>query len=118
MKQGGTIIFDTRDALTAHADGPPTPETLWLRQLLHGVDVPPLEPIPPDHVVTKTFYLIDGFVGRYENGQTWIESCHRRIPPMARGRRAPAMASRRSSSPRMISPLAGRQTRTATVSTR
>ena len=74
MKQGGTIIFDTRDALTAHTDGPPTPETLWLRQLLHGVDVPPLEPIPPDHVVTKTFYLIDGFAGRYENGQTWIES--------------------------------------------
>jgi hypothetical protein len=77
MKQGGTIIFDTRDALTAHTDGPPTPETLWLRQLLHGVDVPQLEPIPPDHVVTKTFYLIDGFVGRYETGQTWIEA----LPP-------------------------------------
>ena len=78
MKQGGTIIFDTRDALTAHNDGPPTPETLWLRQLLHGVDVPQLEPIPPDHVVTKTFYLIDGFVGRYETGQTWIEA----LPPL------------------------------------
>ncbi|WP_297297381.1 DUF4159 domain-containing protein [uncultured Methylovirgula sp.] len=77
MKQGGTIVFDTRDALTAHPDGPPTPETLWLRQLLHGVDVPQLEPIPPDHVVTKTFYLIDGFVGRYETGQTWIEA----LPP-------------------------------------
>jgi hypothetical protein len=77
MKQGGTIIFDTRDALTAQTDGPPTPETLWLRQLLHGVDVPQLEPIPPDHVVTKTFYLIDGFVGRYETGQTWIEA----LPP-------------------------------------
>ncbi|QAY96180.1 LytTR family transcriptional regulator [Methylovirgula ligni] len=77
MRQGGTIVFDTRDALTAHPEGPPTPEALWLRQLLHGVDVPPLEPIPPDHVVTKTFYLIDGFVGRYENGQTWIES----LPP-------------------------------------
>jgi hypothetical protein len=77
MKQGGTIIFDTRDALTAHAGGPPTPEALWLRQLLNGVDVPELEPIPPDHVVTKTFYLIDGFVGRYEIGQTWIEA----LPP-------------------------------------
>ena len=82
IKQGGTIIFDTRDALTAHTDGPPTPETLWLRQLLHGVDVPQLEPIPPDHVVTKTFYLIDGFVGRYETGQTWIEA----LPPLNPGR--------------------------------
>jgi hypothetical protein len=77
MKQGGTIIFDTRDALSVHSGGPPTPETLWLRQLLDGVDVPELEPVPADHVVTKTFYLIDGFVGRYEIGQTWIEA----LPP-------------------------------------
>ncbi len=77
MKQGGTIIFDTRDALSVHSGGPPTPEAEWLRKLLDGVDVPELEPVPPDHVVTKTFYLIDGFVGRYEIGQTWIEA----LPP-------------------------------------
>ncbi len=77
MKQGGTIIFDTRDALSVHSGGPPTPETQWLRQLLDGVDVPELEPVPADHVVTKTFYLIDEFVGRYEIGQTWIEA----LPP-------------------------------------
>jgi hypothetical protein len=77
MKQGGTIVFDTRDALSVHSGGPPTPEAEWLRQLLNGVDVPELEPIPADHVVTKTFYLIDGFVGRYEIGQTWIEA----LPP-------------------------------------
>src|SRR5579883_2859 len=77
MKQGGTIIFDTRDALSQHQDGPPTPEGQWLRDLLRGVDVPELEPIPSDHVVTKTFYLLDGFVGRYQIGQTWIEA----LPP-------------------------------------
>ncbi|WP_395698268.1 DUF4159 domain-containing protein [Methylocella sp.] len=77
MKQGGTIVFDTRDALTARPDGPPSPETRWLRQLLAGVDVPELAPVPADHVVTKTFYLIDGFVGRYANGATWIEA----LPP-------------------------------------
>jgi hypothetical protein len=74
MKQGGTILFDTRDALTARPEGSPTPEALWLRKLLDGVDVPELEPVPPDHVVTKTFYLIDGFIGRYANGKTWIEA--------------------------------------------
>ena len=77
MKQGGTIIFDTRDALTARPGGPPTPEARWLRQLLDGVDVPQLEPVPADHVVTKTFYLLDGFLGRYADGQTWIEA----LPP-------------------------------------
>jgi hypothetical protein len=74
MKQGGTIIFDTRDALTTRPGGPPSPEAIWLRQLLAGVDVPELEPVPRDHVVTKTFYLLDGFVGRTTIGQTWIEA--------------------------------------------
>jgi hypothetical protein len=77
MKGGGTVIFDTRDALTARPGGPATPEGLWLQKLLAGVDVPELEPVPPDHVVTKSFYLIDGFVGRTTIGQTWIEA----LPP-------------------------------------
>lgn len=77
MKQGGTIVFDTRDALTQRPDGVPTPASLWLRHLLDGIDVPQLEPVPPDHVVTKTFYLLNGFVGRYADGQTWIEA----LPP-------------------------------------
>jgi hypothetical protein len=77
MKLGGTIVFDTRDALSASPDGPPTPEARWLRQLLAGVDVPELAPVPADHVVTKTFYLLDGFVGRYASGTTWIEA----LPP-------------------------------------
>jgi Domain of unknown function (DUF4159)/Aerotolerance regulator N-terminal len=77
MKQGGTIVFDTHDALASRPGGPPTPEAKWLRALLDGVDVPELEPVPADHVVTKTFYLIDGFVGRYTTGATWIEA----LPP-------------------------------------
>ena len=74
MKQGGMIVFDTRDALNARAGGPPTPEQAWLRKLLANVDVPELEPVPRDHVVTKTFYLLDSFVGRTTIGQTWIEA--------------------------------------------
>ncbi len=80
MRLGGTIVFDTRDALTSHPDGPPTPEATWLKTMLTGVDVPELEPVPSDHVVTKTFYLLTGFVGRYASGQTWIEA----LPPAAR----------------------------------
>ena len=77
MRNGGTVVFDTRDALAQRQDGPPTPEQLWLRKLLAGVDVPELEPTPRDHVVTKTFYLLDRFVGRTDVGQTWIEA----LPP-------------------------------------
>jgi hypothetical protein len=74
MKYGGTIIFDTRDALTARPGGAPTEEAKWLRTLLEGVDVPELEPLPQDHVLTKTFYLLDRIVGRTEVGQTWVEA--------------------------------------------
>jgi len=77
MKQGGTILFDTRDALNQRPGGAPTPEQLWLRRLLANVDVPELEQVPRDHVVTKTFYLLDNFVGRTTIGQTWIEA----LPP-------------------------------------
>ena len=88
MKNGGTVVFDTRDALTARPGGPPTPEGQWLRTLLAGVDVPELEPVPRDHVVTKTFYLIDNFVGRTDSGLTWIEA----LPPPDPGDRAPRPA--------------------------
>jgi hypothetical protein len=77
MKQGGTIVFDTRDALASRPGGPMTPEARWLRELLAGVDVPELEPVPRDHVITKTFYLLDGFIGRTTIGQTWVEA----LPP-------------------------------------
>jgi hypothetical protein len=74
LKQGGTIIFDTRDAPYARKGAAPTPEALWLRELSKGLDIPELEPVPRDHVITKTFYLLDNFVGRYEGGETWVEA--------------------------------------------
>jgi hypothetical protein len=89
MKQGGTIIFDTRDALTNRPGGQATPETRMLRQILANLDVPELEPVPKDHVITKSFYIIDTFIGRYMVGQTWIEILARN-PDGDRGRPARA----------------------------
>ncbi|MDB5512244.1 MAG: LytTR family transcriptional regulator [Enterovirga sp.] len=88
MKNGGTVIFDTRDALNARPGGEPTPETAALRRMLATLDVPELEPVPRDHVLTKTFYLLDRFPGRYATGQTWVEA----LPPAADGERRPARA--------------------------
>jgi hypothetical protein len=75
MKNGGTILFDTRDAggFTADLSGG-TPEARKLRQILAFVDVPPLEPVPPDHVLTKAFYLLSEFPGRWANSELWVES--------------------------------------------
>lgn len=77
MRQGGTVVFDTRDALAQRPGDAPTPETQWLRDFTKGLDIPELEVVPSDHVITKTFYLLDGFVGRYASGETWVEA----LPP-------------------------------------
>jgi Domain of unknown function (DUF4159)/Aerotolerance regulator N-terminal len=77
MKNGGTIIFDTRDALNNRGGNATTPETQYMRRILAAVDVPDIEPVPKDHVVTKTFYILQDFVGRYAVGRTWIEVIQR-----------------------------------------
>ncbi len=89
MKNGGTIIFDTRDALNNRGGNAVTPETQLLRRILGSIDVPDLEPIPKDHVVTKTFYILDNFVGRYATGRSWIEVLQR-TPDQDRTRPAQA----------------------------
>jgi hypothetical protein len=80
MKQGGTVLFDTRDAI----DAPPgpggeskTPGMLTLRNILGSLDIPELEPVPPQHVLTKTFFLLRDFPGRFTSGQTWVEALPR-----------------------------------------
>jgi hypothetical protein len=80
MKQGGTVLFDTRDAVEA-LGGPggesQTPGMQALRGILSSLDVPELEPVPREHVLTKTFYLLRDFPGRYNTGQTWVETLPR-----------------------------------------
>jgi hypothetical protein len=80
MKHGGTVLFDTRDAIEAPpGDGgaSQTPGMLALRDILSSLDVPELEPVPRDHVLTKTFYLLRDFPGRFTSGQTWVETLPR-----------------------------------------
>ncbi len=80
MKQGGTVVFDTRDAYEA-STGPngesQTPGMLTLRDILSSLDIPELEPVPREHVLTKTFYLLRDFPGRFNTGQTWVEALPR-----------------------------------------
>jgi Domain of unknown function (DUF4159)/Aerotolerance regulator N-terminal len=77
MKGGGTLLVDTRDALNDRGGGVLTPEARRLREIFAGMDIPALEPVPKDHVITKTFYLLDGIVGRYTSGRTYIEVLER-----------------------------------------
>jgi hypothetical protein len=87
MKNGGTVIFDTRDALTG-GRGQASPEAQHLRRLLMTLDIPELEPVPRDHVLTKAFYILDAFPGRHATSQTWVEA----LPPVPEGEQRPARA--------------------------
>jgi len=44
-----------------------------LKRLAAGLAIPPLEPLPPNHVLTRSFYLIENFPGRWSGGQLWVE---------------------------------------------
>ena len=67
MRQGGVIVFDSRDAGTGITQ-------THLRDLLRQLDIPPLDPLPKDHVMNRTFYLIQDAPGRYLDGQVWVEA--------------------------------------------
>lgn len=74
LNHGGTIIFDTHDANNHLQGNTQSAEKIWLQNLSQKLPIPELEPIPLDHVITKTFYLLTNFIGRYNNGQTWVEA--------------------------------------------
>jgi hypothetical protein len=74
LRQGGMILFDTADAATLIPGQPgPGPGEQRLRQLLGGLNLPPLEPMPEDHTLTRSFYLLQDFPGRWTGGQVWVD---------------------------------------------
>ena len=73
LRNGGTILFDTLSVVSGGADASA------LRRLARGLDIPPLVPAPPDHVLTRAFYLIKEFPGRWSGGTLWVERAGERI---------------------------------------
>ena len=73
LRAGGMILFDTRDSDTARF-GSASPEGRRLQAIALSLDIPPLEPIPDDHVLTRTFYLLNQFPGRYTSRDVWVEA--------------------------------------------
>ncbi|NNK77880.1 MAG: DUF4159 domain-containing protein, partial [Litoreibacter sp.] len=73
LRTGGMIVFDTRDA-NIGGFGSSTPTGRKLQQLARPLDIPALEPIPSDHVLTRTFYLLQDFPGRHAGADIWVEA--------------------------------------------
>jgi len=73
LRGGGMIVFDTRDADIGRF-GAATPNGRALREIARPLDIPPLEPVPEDHVLTRTFYLLQDFPGRFLGRDVWVEA--------------------------------------------
>lgn len=74
LRSGGMIVFDTRDADLPDAV---SPATRRLRAIAAPLAVPALEPLPDDHVLTRSFYLLSRFPGRHADGPVWVEASAR-----------------------------------------
>ncbi len=77
MRSGGMIVFDTRDRHLDFGAGP-TQNAAALRRLTQRLDLPPLQPVDDDHVLGRSFYLLERFPGRHAGGRVWVEA-----PPAA-----------------------------------
>jgi hypothetical protein len=74
LESGGMILFDTRDAaalLPGQEGGGPGERRL--AALLGGLDLPPVARVPPDHVLGRSFYLLQDFPGRFAGQPLWVD---------------------------------------------
>ena len=75
LRTGGTILFDTLEQGSVNTNilGMGSSASAKLRELIGELDIPPLMQVPPDHALTKAFYLLDRFPGRWAGGAVWVE---------------------------------------------
>ncbi|MBN9486787.1 MAG: DUF4159 domain-containing protein [Alphaproteobacteria bacterium] len=77
LRTGGIVFVDTRDqqmSFDRPANGNPD-----LKRLLGAIELPPLISMPSDYVLTKSFYLLSDFPGRWQGGKLWIEAGNGRV---------------------------------------
>jgi len=71
MASGGTLVLDTQDQGDKVITGGITHP--GLARVTEGLDMPSIAQVPEDHVLTKSFYLLQVFPGRWANGRVWVD---------------------------------------------
>ena len=70
IARGGMLVIDTQGG----ASGFGTAGAGEMRRIARALNLPPLAPVDGDHVLTRTFYLLDRFPGRWRGGRVWAEA--------------------------------------------
>lgn len=73
MASGGLLIVDTQDGEVRSA-GVETTEQVAARQILRRMNIPPLEPVTPGHILTRSFYRLSSLPGRNDSGNVWVDA--------------------------------------------
>ncbi len=71
MARGGIILIDTRDAGSGAGFAPGTEDAL--RRIARSLSVPPLAPLTGEHVLSRSFYLLPDFPGRFTGDTVWVQ---------------------------------------------
>ena len=71
MSRGGIILIDTRDSGSGAGFAPGTDTAL--QRVAQGLVIPPLAPLTTDHVLARSFYLLQDFPGRYTGDTVWVQ---------------------------------------------
>ena len=73
LDHGGTILFDTRDQNRSSEGIINTQNARALRTITASLNIPPVIPIPKDHVLGRAFYLLKDYPGQFSTGTLWVE---------------------------------------------
>ena len=71
MSRGGIILIDTRGSGSGIGFAPGTEERL--RRIARSLIVPPLAPLSGEHVLSRSFYLLSDFPGRFTGDTVWVQ---------------------------------------------
>ena len=81
LSGGGMLVIDTQNG----ASGFGAAAAVDMRQIARALNLPPLAPVDQDHVLSRSFYLLAAFPGRWRGARVWTEA-----PPPGESRRAEA----------------------------
>ena len=71
MSRGGIIVIDTRDSGSGAGFATGTEDAL--KRIARGLIVPPLAPLTGEHVLSRAFYLLSDFPGRFTGDTVWVQ---------------------------------------------
>lgn len=111
LANGGLILFDTRDGYQTNRVNSD------LLRITRNMTIPDMTPIPVDHVLRRSFYLLNNFPGLYDSYDFWIapvpETINDGVAPILVGNNdwASAWAVNNNNAPMIAIPTGGERQR-------